>query len=109
MNESSSRLIQGPDEIASRLMQKAQNRDGLPEIAAGLILLTFAGLFGLQVVFPPGSPVYKASNSGVFALMFLMLIPIYGSQWAIRKLRARFLIGKVGYVKMKALNRGQLG
>jgi hypothetical protein len=109
MNDTSSRLLEeDPRAVAQRLMQKAQNRDGLPEIAAGLILLTFAGLYGLQVVFQPGSPIYKASGNAVLAMMMLLFIPFFGAQWAIKKLRMRFLIGKVGYVKLKPLNRKQL-
>jgi len=100
---------ESPNAIAQRLMQKAHNRDGLQEIAAALILLTFAGLYGLQVVSPPGSPVYRASSSAVFAMMLLLVIPFYGLQWAIKKVRMRFLIGKVGYVKLKPLERKQLG
>jgi len=43
MNDTSSRLLEEtPEQIAGRLMQKAHNQDGLPEIATGLILLTFA-------------------------------------------------------------------
>jgi len=110
MNDTSSRLLEEtPEQIAGRLMQKAHNQDGLPEIATGLILLTFAGLYGLPLVFQPSSGVYKTSSYGVLAMMFLLLIPIYGSQWVIKKIRMRYLIGKVGYVKLKPLNRKQSG
>jgi len=110
MNETSSRLFEeSPERIASRLMQKVQNKDGLTEIATGLILLTFAGLYGLQLVFQPGSPVYKASSFAVLAMMMLIAIPIFGSQWVIKKVRMRYLIGKVGYVKLKPINRVQTG
>lgn len=110
MNETSSRHFEeSPERIASRLMQKASYQDGLGEIAAGLTLLTFAGLYGLQLATQPGSPVYKASNYGVLAMMFLIAIPIYGSRWVIRKVRMRFLIGTVGYVKLRPLNRKQFG
>jgi hypothetical protein len=110
MNDTSSRLLEEtPEAIASRLMQKAYNRDGLQEIAVGLLLLTFAGLYSLQVVFPPGSTINKDASIAVLALMMLMVIPYYGLQWAIKKIRMRFLIGRVGYVRLKPLNRQQFG
>jgi hypothetical protein len=110
MNDISSRLLEEtPEVIASRLMQKASHQDGLPEIAVGLMLLTFAALYGLQVVFPPGSTINKDASSAVLVLMMLMIIPFYGLQWATKKIRARFLMGRVGYVKLKPLNRRQFG
>jgi hypothetical protein len=110
MNDTSSRLLEEtPEVIASRLMRKAYNRDGLHEIAAGLILLTFAGLYSLQIVFPFGSTINKNASTAVFFLMMLLIVPVYGLQWAIKKIRLRFLIGRVGYVKLKSINRKQLG
>jgi hypothetical protein len=106
MNESSSRLLeQNPNAIANRLMQKAEYHDGLQEIVVGLIILTFAGMTGLPAVFkgPFGS---KASLWGI---ILLMQIIGFGSQWAIKKVRQRFLIGKTGYVKLKPVNRKQVG
>jgi len=108
VNDPSSRILEeSPDVIAQRLMQKASNQDGLPEIAAGLILLTFAGLNGLQAAFPPGSPVNKDSGIALMALMVLLVIPYFASVWAIKKVRSRFLLGKIGYVKLKPLNRSR--
>ena len=58
-------------------MQKASNPDGLPEIAAGLILLTLAGLNGLQAAFPQGSPINKEFRYCSFmVLMVLLVIPV---------------------------------
>jgi hypothetical protein len=106
MTDSASRLFnETPDAIAKRLMQKAYNRDGLPEIAVGVFFLIIAGLMGLQVAFQPGSPVYKASVWG----FVLCVILILGLQWAIKKVRRRFLTGKVGYVELKPANRELLG
>jgi hypothetical protein len=41
----------------------------------------------------------------------MLLVPIVslGSQWAIKKVRKRFLIGKTGYVKLKPVNRKRVG
>jgi hypothetical protein len=103
MNDSSSPLIeQNPDAIACRLMQKAQNQDGLPEIAIGLTLLTGTGLQWLQLAYRPGSPQYKAAWWG-----YMLLIPalILVSQWAIKTVRRKFLIDRVGYVELKPVNR----
>ncbi len=47
--------------IAARLMQRAHNRDGLPEIAVGLIFLLSAGLIYAWAVLPPASVGFKAA------------------------------------------------
>ena len=91
-----------PDAAARRLMQRAHNRDGLPEIAIGAILLAAAFLIWLQVAYPRGSFAYRASFWG----MILLVVPMIGvSQWAIKWVRRRFLIEKVGYVELKPVSR----
>jgi hypothetical protein len=87
-----------PDAAARRLLHIANNRDGLPEIAIGTILLTNASLIWLQVAYPRGSLAYRSSWWG---MMLLMLPMIGGSQWAIQWVRRRFPIEKVGYVELK--------
>jgi hypothetical protein len=87
-----------PDAAARRLMHIAHNRDGLPEIAIGTILLTTAFFIWLQVAYPRGSFAYRSSWWG---MMLLMVPMIGGSQWAIKWMRRRFLIEKVGYVELK--------
>ena len=99
-------LFQGvernPDAAAGRLMQRANNRDGLPEIAIGICFLTVAFLVWLEVAFQPGSFPYRASWWG----MLLLLCPmIAASPWAIKSLRRRFLMDKVGYVELKPIPR----
>jgi len=49
-----------PTVMARRLIQKAHNRDGLPEIAVGVSFLLVAGLIYAQVVLPPESSGFKA-------------------------------------------------
>lgn len=95
-------LNENPDLIARRLLQKAHNRDGLPEIAIGLCFLVVAFCMWLQVGFPPGSLIYREA-----ALCQAILVPvvILGSMWAIKKVRQRFLIEQEGYVKLKPVNR----
>jgi hypothetical protein len=91
-----------PDQVANSLIQKAHNRDGLPEIAIGITFLAVAGLLWADVVLPPGSPWHRTG-----ALVFGLVVPtlILGSQWAIKKVRRRYLIEKVGYVEFKPANR----
>ena len=48
-----------PDAIARRLIQRAHNRDGLPEIAIGLSFLLVSGLIFVQVLLPRGSNGFK--------------------------------------------------
>ncbi len=91
-----------PDAAARWLMRRAHNRDGLPEIAIGVILLTTSFLIWLEVHYPPGSFAHKASGLGIMLLVAPM---IGGSQWAIKWLRRRFLIEKVGYVELKPVPR----
>jgi hypothetical protein len=106
MNDLSSRLLEeNPDLTARRLLLKAHNRDGLPEIAVGLCFLAAAFSNWLEVGFPPESLPHRVS-----ALCLGVLVPalILGSMWAIRKVRRHFLIEQEGYVKLKPVNRKRL-
>jgi hypothetical protein len=98
----SSSFDENPDLIARRLLQKAHNRDGLPEIAIGLCFLATAFSMWLQIGFPPGSLPYREA-----ALVLGIFVPALGlgSMWAIKKVRQRFLIEQEGYVKLKPVNR----
>lgn len=91
-----------PDAAARRLMQRAYNRDGLPEIVIGVIFLTTACVLWLPEVFPRGGWI------GPLGLMFFVAPMSGGAPWLIRKLRRRFLIEKAGYVEFKPANRGRL-
>jgi hypothetical protein len=92
-----------PDAIANGLMNKAEYRDGLQEIAIGVLILAFVGLTLSPVGFK--LLIYKSFSWGG-----LLLIPIgFGSQWVIKKVRKRYLIEKVGYVKLKPVNQKRLG
>lgn len=98
-------LATDPHIAVQRLMQKAHNRDGLPEMAIGAIFITTACLMWLQCDSAPGS---FARWAGALGLIFLVAPMCGGAQWAIRWLRRRFLTDKVGYVKFKPLPRKQL-
>lgn len=107
MTDSSSFLHrEDPNAIAKRLMQKAHTRDGLPEIAVGVTLLAVAGLEWLHVGTRAKSLADITSGLGM-----AILIPAlaFGTQWAIKQARRRFLIEKVGYVEAKPVNRKQRG
>jgi hypothetical protein len=106
MQDLSSRPFdQNPDLTARHLLQKAHNRDGLPDIAIGLCFLAVAFCMWLQVAFPPGSLPYREA-----ALVLGVLVPAlgFGSMWAIKKVRRHFLIEQEGYVKLKPVNRKRL-
>ncbi|HWT65319.1 MAG TPA: hypothetical protein VN151_04340 [Terracidiphilus sp.] len=91
-----------PSATARRLMQRVHNRDGLPEICIGVILLASAFLIWLQVAYPRGSFAYGASSWG----MILLIAPMIGvSQPFIKWLRRRFLIERVGYVELRPVPR----
>ena len=99
-------LFQGvernPDAAVGRLMQRANNRDGLPEIAIGICFLTVALLVWRELAFQPGSFPHRASWWG----MLLLLCPmIAASPWAIRSIRRQFLIERVGYVELQPVPR----
>jgi hypothetical protein len=103
MHDLSSRFLdENPAAIANRLIQKAHNRDGLPEIAMGITFLAAAAMEWLQLASRSGSVAYKAANWG---MMLLVPAIILGSQWVIKKVRRRFLVERVGYVELKPLNR----
>ncbi|MGA7341052.1 MAG: hypothetical protein WBE72_07810 [Terracidiphilus sp.] len=93
-------FTESPDAMARRLMQKAHNRDGLPEIAVGLILLAVSGLIYTQSILPRGSVAFKAA---VLAIAILIPVLCFASPPAVRRLRSRYLIGRVGYVRPKPI------
>ena len=103
MTDSSCHLPdQNPETIAKRLLQKAHNRDGLPEIATGIIFLVLASLSWMRVVLQPGTVGYKAS---IWIGILLIPLLIIGPNWVIKIVRRNFLIDKVGYVELKPTNQ----
>jgi hypothetical protein len=101
MNDLASNLADSdPTKIASRLMQKAHNRDGLPEICAGLFLLVVAALIYAPRMFPPRSMAFTLVTVAFALLTPLMCI---GLPWAVKWLRKRFLLARTGYVKARPL------
>lgn len=99
MDDLSSRpFSESPDVIASRLMQKVHNRDGLPEIAIGLSFLALASLIYVQTLLERGS-----NRDKLISLALCGLIPLlgFGAPWAVNRVRRRFLIERIGYVRPK--------
>ena len=87
-------------------MQRAHNRDGLPEIVMGLTSLFSAGLIYSWVVLPRTSIGYRAS---VLTFSFVLPVVIIGGPWILRWLRRRYLIPRMGYVQHKPIGRRQIG
>lgn len=94
-----------PSAAARQLIQQAHNQDGLPEIAIGLTFLLVSGLIGAQTVLPKGSFAAKA-----VIVTFAFLLPVLGfcTPSAIRWVRNRFLLARVGYVQPKPAGRQQI-
>jgi hypothetical protein len=93
--------MEDPDRLAGRLIQRAWNRDGLPEIAIGLFFLVLSGAFAAQHLLEREWPVFLR-----IPLAPLLIIPlIFMPSWAVKKIRARYLIERAGYVEMKPLSR----
>jgi len=93
--------MEDPDRLAGRLIQRAWNRDGLPEIAVGLIALCVSGIFVVQLLFEKKWPPFRA-----IPVVLILIIPLgYLAPWAVRKIRARYLIERVGYVEMRPSSR----
>lgn len=87
-----------PEVAARRLLRKVQNRDGLPEMYIGAVLIATALLIGLQVTSVPGTSAHQLSFWG----MVLLIAPMIGvAPWAIKWTRRRFLIETVGFVELK--------
>jgi hypothetical protein len=85
-----------PSDAAARLLQRAWNRDGLPEIATGIFFLACAGLVRLQQVLPKGSPGFVAAT-----LLFSFGLPAatLGGRSLVKRFRHRWLIARSGYVE----------
>jgi len=105
-NSSSLTGAADPNAVARRLLQRAHTRDGLPEIAVGLIFLLASGLLYAQAVLPRESSGFK---SAVLAFSLLLPFLILGSPWALRWVRRRYLVERLGYVRHKPIGRKQIG
>jgi len=94
------------DPIVKRLIQKAYTRDGLPECVVGLNFLFLSCLIYATEVLPRESTGFKTA---VLAASFLLPLLIIGSRWALKWVRERYLVERLGYVQHKPINRKQIG
>lgn len=92
--------MEDPDRLACRLIQRAWNRDGLPEIAVGISLLICAVLYEARRHFQAGSPAFKVLS---LTICTAMLLACFALQRAVKWVRTRFLIARTGYVETKPL------
>ena len=107
MTNSSSFLPVGdPNAIAKRLLQRAHNRDGLPEIAVGLTFLVVGALSYAQVLLSRESIGFKAAVLGLALLIPVLCI---GTPRTLKWVRGRYLMERVGYVESKPICRRQIG
>lgn len=95
-----------PNAGAKRLIQRAHNRDGLPEIAVGLTFLLTGILSYMQLLLPSESIGYKAAVLGLALLIPVLCI---GTPRALKWVRRRYLIERVGYLESKPICRRQIG
>src|ERR1700738_1138998 len=89
---------EAPDQLATRLMQKAHNRDGLPEVLCGAVFL-FAAAYTSMIAMPRSA---LMNHRGLFLADILLLAALcVAGPWLLRGVRGHFLIGRVGYVRTK--------
>jgi hypothetical protein len=92
--------------MAKRLIQRAHTRDGLPEIAIGLTFLFCGALNYAQALVPRGSAGFRAA---VVVLSLLIPVLLGGAPQAVKWVRRRYLIERVGYVESKRIGRRGMG
>lgn len=91
--------MEDPMIAAELLMQRAYNRDGLPELTMGLILMLYASfLFAISTLTNGGWRAFAA-----FGLGTGLGLPLLG--WTMRRFRgwvqSRYLMPRLGYVRHK--------
>lgn len=91
-----SSVMEDPDRLAGRLIQRAWNRDGLPEIAIGLFFLFLSAAFVAQHIVERKWPVYRAIPDVIFLIFPLTFLLPHAVRWA----RNRYLIERTGYVEV---------
>jgi len=97
-----SQVMEDPDRLAGRLIQRAWNRDGLPEIAGGLIALYVSGIFIIQLLLEK-----RWLGIGVIQVLLVLITPMgYLLPRAVQWARSRWLIERVGYVVTKPASAG---
>jgi hypothetical protein len=95
-----------PNAITKRLIQRAHNQDGLPEIAVGLTFLAVGALSYAQVLLPRETIGFKA---GVLGLALLIPVLCISTPRALKWVRRRYLVERVGFAEFKPIGRRQIG
>jgi len=105
MTDSSLPRLTDPAAVAQQLLQRAHNRDGLPEIAIGTLFLLTAALEYAQTILPRRSLGFDAA-----VIAFATGIPaaMFATPRLIRWARHRYLLDRVGYMQPKPVDRKQL-
>lgn len=85
-----------PDVLAKRLLHRAHNRDGLPEILLGFLFLAVSGVMYSWTVLNHHSLLFRAS-----VLLYAFGFPTFCflSPRLLRWIRNRFLVERAGYVE----------
>lgn len=89
--------MEDPDRLAGRLIQRAWNRDGLPEIAIGLFFLFMSAVFAAQHLLEKEWPSFRAVPVVLILIFPLSFLMPHAVKWA----RNRYLIERAGYVEVK--------
>ena len=92
----SSPSLANPDALAHRMVQCAHNRDGLPELVAGVIFVIASGMCWPEVLF--GGRPHQLWGL-VFTALVLFMCGI--AKWLIKSIRQRYLLPWVGYVQLR--------
>jgi hypothetical protein len=89
-------IVGDPKVLANRLLTRAWNRDGLPEIGVGLLWLFCAGLIYAMEILPARSPGQVAA-----VLAFALGFPVIslGLKPLLKRARNRWLVEREGYVE----------
>jgi hypothetical protein len=96
-----SQVLEDPDRLAGRLIQKAHTRDGVPEIAVGLFFLLLAVLMQAQHLLEKEWQVFRA----IPLVMVPIIFGAYLVRWAIKWIRVRYLVDRAGFVEFKPVSR----
>jgi hypothetical protein len=102
-----SQVMEDPDRLAQKLIRRAENRDGVYEIAVGIALLLVAAILTVQLNIEHGSLLRGVAWRGIFSMALVVLgFPAISLALlaAVKWVRARFLIARIGYVEMNPLD-----
>lgn len=92
-----------PDKLVRRMMQRAELRDGLPEVLFGFLSLFLAAQQYVMSLWRRTGDLALWIMGTVLILLFVCLC--LASNWLLKWLRGRYLISRSGYVKPKVNRR----